>query len=220
VDPALLEALGLHVGDSVLLGDSALRIAALIAQEPDRGAGFMSFAPRVMINAADLPATALVQPASRVTYRLALAGPEPAVRRFTAWAEAELKQPGVRGVRLESLASGRPEMQQTLGRAEKFLNLVALLAALLSAVAVALAARALPPASSTPPPCCACWACRSAPWRVRMRSSFCWRGWRPAGSASAWAGAAPRVRRPAGGLVDAACPRPAPGPPWPAWAWA
>lgn len=142
VDPALLEALGLHVGDSVLLGDGTLHIAALIAQEPDRGAGFMSFAPRVMINAADLPATALVQPASRVTYRLALAGPEPAVRRFTAWAEAELKQPGVRGVRLESLANGRPEMQQTLGRAEKFLNLVVLLAALLSAVAVALAARA------------------------------------------------------------------------------
>ncbi|MEZ5607099.1 MAG: FtsX-like permease family protein [Burkholderiaceae bacterium] len=142
VDPALLEALGLRVGDAVLLGDASFRIAALIAQEPDRGAGFMSFAPRVMINAADLSATALVQPASRVTYRLALAGPEPAVQRFGAWAEAELKQSGVRGVRLESLANGRPEMQQTLGRAEKFLNLVVLLAALLSAVAVALAARA------------------------------------------------------------------------------
>ena len=142
VDPALLEALGLRVGDAVLLGDASFRIAALIAQEPDRGAGFMSFAPRVMINAADLSATALVQPASRVTYRLALAGPVPAVQRFGAWAEAELKQSGVRGVRLESLANGRPEMQQTLGRAEKFLNLVVLLAALLSAVAVALAARA------------------------------------------------------------------------------
>ena len=47
----------------------------------------------------------------------------------------------MRGVRLESLESGRPEMRQTLDRAEKFLNLVALLAALLSAVAVALAAR-------------------------------------------------------------------------------
>ena len=47
----------------------------------------------------------------------------------------------MRGVRVESLESGRPEMRQTLDRAEKFLNLVALLAALLSAVAVALAAR-------------------------------------------------------------------------------
>ena len=40
-------------------------------------------------------------------------------------------------MRVESLASGRPEMRQTLDRAEKFLNLVALLAALLAAVAVA-----------------------------------------------------------------------------------
>jgi len=49
--------------------------------------------------------------------------------------------PGEKQQLLESLESGRPEMRQTLDRAEKFLNLVALLAALLSAVAVALAAR-------------------------------------------------------------------------------
>ena len=47
----------------------------------------------------------------------------------------------MRGMRLESLEGGQPEMQQTLERAEKFLNLVALLAALLCAVAVAIAAR-------------------------------------------------------------------------------
>ena len=44
-------------------------------------------------------------------------------------------------MRIESLASGRPEMRQTLDRAEKFLNLVALLAALLAAVAVGIASR-------------------------------------------------------------------------------
>ena len=141
VDPSLLEALALRRGDTLLLGDSALRITELIALEPDRGTGFMSFAPRVLINAADLPATGLVQPASRISWRLALAGPEPAVQRYRAWAEAELAQPGVAGVRLETLDSGRPEMRATLDRAGKFLNLVALLAALLSAVAVALAAR-------------------------------------------------------------------------------
>jgi putative ABC transport system permease protein len=47
----------------------------------------------------------------------------------------------VRGARVEALEGGRPELSSTLNRAEKFLNLVALLAALLSAVAVALAAR-------------------------------------------------------------------------------
>ena len=142
VDPSLLEALALRRGDTLLLGDSALRITELIALEPDRGTGFMSFAPRVLMNAADLPATGLVQPASRITWRLALAGPEPAVQRYRAWAEAELARPGMAGLRLETLDTGRPEMRTTLDRAAKFLNLVALLAALLSAVAVALAARA------------------------------------------------------------------------------
>lgn len=141
VDAPLLDALGLAMGDALLLGDAQLRIARVIVIEPDRGAGFMSFAPRVMVNAADVPATGLVQPASRLTYRFAVAGEPGPVRAFVEWAEKEATQPGVHGVRLESLESGRPEMKQTLDRAQKFLSLVALLAALLSAVAVALAAR-------------------------------------------------------------------------------
>ena len=141
VEAPLLEALDLKVGDTLLLGDASLRIARVLTFEPDRGAGFMSFAPRVLLNAADLAATGLVQPASRITWRLAVAGDPAPVARFQAWAKARLAEPGARGMRLESLESGRPEMRQTLDRAEKFLNLVALLAALLAAVAVALAAR-------------------------------------------------------------------------------
>ena len=141
VDAQLLEALHLAMGDFLLLGDAQLRIGRLITLEPDRGGGFTGFAPRAMLSAADLPATGLVQPASRVSYRFAVAGPPAAVQQFSRWAALEVKKPSVHGVRVESLDSGRPEMKQTLERAQKFLNLVALLAALLSAVAVALAAR-------------------------------------------------------------------------------
>ena len=141
VDAPLLEALGLSMGDMLLLGDAQLRIARIIVVEPDRGAGFMSFAPRAMLNQADVPATGLVQPASRLTYRFAVAGSPAAVKAFSEWAAIEATKPEVHGVRVESLESGRPEMRQTLDRAQKFLSLVALLAALLSAVAVALAAR-------------------------------------------------------------------------------
>jgi putative ABC transport system permease protein len=101
----------------------------------------MNFAPRVMMNQADLPATQLVQPASRLNWRLAVIGSPKQVSDFVAWAEVHVKQANVRGMRLETLEAGRPEMRQTLDRAEKFLHLVALLAALLSAVAVSLAAR-------------------------------------------------------------------------------
>ncbi|HEY1226375.1 MAG TPA: FtsX-like permease family protein, partial [Ramlibacter sp.] len=141
IDGPLLESLGLKLGDKLLLGDSALRIGRIIVLEPDRGAGFMSFAPRVMLNEADVPATGLVQPASRVRYRFAVAGEERGVKAFNDWTDEAQKKGELRGARLESFESGRPEMRQTLDRAEKFLNLVALLAALLSAVAVALAAR-------------------------------------------------------------------------------
>jgi putative ABC transport system permease protein len=144
VDPALLDALKLQVGDALLLGDASLRIVATIVNEPDRGAGFLAFAPRVMLNQADLAATNLVQPASRITYRLAVAatrGGDAPVQQFVEWAEAQVKSANLRGLRIESLASGRPEMRQTLDRASKFLNLVALLAALLAAVAVGIASR-------------------------------------------------------------------------------
>jgi putative ABC transport system permease protein len=141
VDASLLEALALKPGDFLLLGDTRLRVARVIVLEPDRGTGFVNFAPRVMMNAADLPASHLVQPASRVSYRFAVAGGDAQVARFVAWAQQQVKDPAVRGVRIESLEGGRPEMKQTLDRAGKFLNLVALLAALLSAVAVSLAAR-------------------------------------------------------------------------------
>ena len=144
VDPALLDALVLKVGDTLLLGDARLRIAQTIVTEPDRGTGFASFAPRVLLSDADLPATGLVQPASRVTYRLAVAASgasEQPVREFIDWAEAQIKTGNLRGLRVESLATGRPEMRQTLDRAAKFLNLVALLSALLAAVAVGIASR-------------------------------------------------------------------------------
>ena len=142
VDVPLLDALNVKPGDVLLLGESRLTVDRIIVVEPDRGAGFMNFAPRVMMNSADVAATGLIQPASRLTYRMAVAGADAPVAAFVQWADAQVKEGTVRGLRVESLQSGRPEMSQTLDRAQKFLSLVALLAALLSAVAVALAARA------------------------------------------------------------------------------
>src|SRR6476620_11171350 len=54
VDPALLDGLGLKIGQPLLMGDSTFTVTRVIVQEPDRGAGFISFSPRVMINQADV----------------------------------------------------------------------------------------------------------------------------------------------------------------------
>ena len=145
LDAALLGALNTQVGAPLRLGDRTFRIAQLIASEPDRGTGFLNFAPRVMARLDDLASTNLVQPGARITYRLLLAGEgkqgQADVTAYADWLRAQIKAGGVRGVRIDSLQDGRPEMRETLERADRFLSLVGLLSALLAAVAVAMAAR-------------------------------------------------------------------------------
>ena len=145
VDAPVLDALALKLGGTLLLGDMQFTVAGLIAEESDRGGGFVNFAPRVMLAETDLAATGLVQPASRISYRFAVAVPEGRAARaqveFEARARGLIETRQFRGVRLETLESGQPEMRQTLDRASRFLKLVAMLAALLAAVAVSLAAR-------------------------------------------------------------------------------
>jgi putative ABC transport system permease protein len=140
VDATLLEALRLRVGDPVRIGASTFRIAAVITRELDRGFSFVNFSPRVMLRADDLAATGLVAPGSRITYRLLVAGADPAVARFAAWAHARVDDGRMRGVALESVRDGQPQVRETLDRAEHFLKLVSLLTALLAAVAIAMAA--------------------------------------------------------------------------------
>jgi putative ABC transport system permease protein len=137
VDAQALNSLRLAIGDRVRLGESTFTVARVITVEPDRGAQFVNFAPRVMLNLADLPATQLIQPGARVTYRLLAAGEPAAVRAYSSALRASVG----RGQQIESLEGGRPEMQRTLERAERFLALVALLAAMIAAVAVAVASR-------------------------------------------------------------------------------
>lgn len=137
VDAQLLQGLGSSIGAKAELGDSLFAIDRIITVEPDRGANFINFAPRAMIRLEDLEATRLVQPASRVTWRVLVAGDPAAVGAFEGWVKTRLD----RNARLESLENGRPELRSTLDRAQRFLSLVSLLTALIAAVAIGLAAR-------------------------------------------------------------------------------
>lgn len=141
VDAALLSARGLHLGDALTLGEKRFTIAAEILIEKDRGAGFMNFAPRVMLSLTDLAATGLIQNGSRINYRMQLAGGPAELASFQRWLDQEIKVGEIRGVQLESLESGRPEMRTTLERARQFLSLVSLLTAMLAALAIAMASR-------------------------------------------------------------------------------
>ncbi|MBB5608756.1 MULTISPECIES: ABC transporter permease [unclassified Janthinobacterium] len=144
VDAGILSSLNARLGDTLKLGDKNFTVTQLIAAEPDRGASFLNFAPRVMLPLGDLAATALVQDGSRVSYRLLLSAPQnkaAEIAAYQTWLEGQIKQQAIKGVRIESLESGSPQMQSTLDRADRFLSLVGLLSAMLAAVAVAMAAR-------------------------------------------------------------------------------
>lgn len=69
IDRVLAERLGLHVGDSVALGMARLVVRAIIVRQPDRSLRADWSGPPVLIAAAALPDTELLQPGSRPAYR-------------------------------------------------------------------------------------------------------------------------------------------------------
>ncbi|MCX7185368.1 MAG: FtsX-like permease family protein [Nitrosospira sp.] len=137
VDEKLITRLDLKRGDLIEVGVAQLRVDARITQEPDHSIGFINLGPRVLINAADLPATGLVQQGSRIAYRLLVAGDAAVVEEFRDWAQARLTL----GERIEGIRDARPEIKAALERAEKFLSLAALASVVLAAAAIALAVR-------------------------------------------------------------------------------
>lgn len=136
IDPRLAGELGAGPGDVLRVGQIDLRVDAILAYEPDRGGGFTTLAPRLMMHSADLPATGLLAPGSRATYSLLVGGNAEQLAGLNAATEA-LLQPGQRWVGAEQ---AQPELSDAIGRARKFMGLAALTAVLLAAVAMGMAA--------------------------------------------------------------------------------
>ena len=100
------------------------------------GANFFSLLPRLIINAADPPATQLIQPGSRPS----IVSTWPAIR--PRW-RASRPGPGppATGREPRDRRQRPPEVRTVLDRAERFLRFAAMLAVVLAAVAVGLATR-------------------------------------------------------------------------------
>jgi len=137
LDPRLFGVLGVSVGDRVTVGASELEVANVLSYEPDRGGDLFSIAPRLLMNLADIPATRLIQPGSRVKYRLLVAGQPKDVAAYRAWLDPRIEG----GETLQGVRDARPEMRMALDRAQRFLGLAALVSVVLAGVAVAVAAR-------------------------------------------------------------------------------
>ena len=136
-DTRLLQALGIAVGDSVEIGLSRLRVAGVLVSEPDSGASFVAFGPRLMMNMDDIPATGVIQPGSRVQYSYLFAGAGEAIERWRAGVEPRLRT----GQRLVTVKDGQPRVARSLERVESFLLLAGSLGVAMAGVALAMAAR-------------------------------------------------------------------------------
>lgn len=135
--PRLLARLGADTGTEIEVGATRLKLSRVLDHRPDEGFRFADLAPTLLINQTDLMATGLVQPGSRVSYRMLFAGHRAAIERFKSDLQSRLSE----GERLSDIQDTNPQIRSAMERAGRFLNLASLVSVLLAAVAVAMAAR-------------------------------------------------------------------------------
>ena len=120
VEESLLIRLGLHVGDTINMGQAELRIAGILRKEPDRAAGAFSLGPRVLIAQNALVATGLVQLGSRITHRYLLKLPE-SVSSISIQTELA-RRVSDNAVRVNHYKDAQPMLRRFLGQLTMYLR--------------------------------------------------------------------------------------------------
>jgi putative ABC transport system permease protein len=137
IDARIIAQLKVSLGDTLRIGAGSFRVTEVLDYRPDQGTGFVNLAPAVLLNYADIGATQLIQPGSRVTYSGLFAGPAAAVNEFREYLNANKAA----GERLREVDESSRQLNSAIDRASRFLNLASLASVLLAAVAVAMGAR-------------------------------------------------------------------------------
>ncbi len=137
IESRLFPSLDVQPGDLIDVGVASFPVTKVLIKEPDRGGGFSNAGPRVLMNLADVPATEVVQPGSRLSYRYLFAGDWDTLEEFSNWAAPKLGPEA----RLFGVKEGTEGIGEALARGERFLLLGSLLGVVLAGVAIALAAQ-------------------------------------------------------------------------------
>jgi putative ABC transport system permease protein len=133
VRPELLTALGVQVGDGIVIGESTFHIRGVITSEPGRRVGAFSLGPRVFIDAADLPATGLLGFGSRARRVILARLPEPRVQPLVRTLRNDLEN---EFINVRSYRATDDEIGRDFERAENYLSLVGLVIVILGGIAV------------------------------------------------------------------------------------
>jgi putative ABC transport system permease protein len=135
VEQALLDRLGLAVGDQLEVGAARFAIAGVITREPDRAVRLISIGPRVMIDTGALASTELERYGSRVRYRtlVRLAEGAPVAPAHEAL-ERVIADPSVR---VTAFDEARPGLRRFFSQLATYLGLVGLASLFVGGVGVA-----------------------------------------------------------------------------------
>ena len=133
----LLATLGGGVGSVLSIGAGSFKVTQVLISRPDQSSTFADLAPALLMNMADIPATQLIQPGSRVSYRALFAADRSRIDSFENW----LAVHKARGERLRDISEASPQIKNAVDRAGRFLTLASLVSVLLCCVAVAMSAR-------------------------------------------------------------------------------
>ncbi|MCC7425436.1 MAG: FtsX-like permease family protein [Alphaproteobacteria bacterium] len=136
----VLDRLGVKPGDRLRIGEARFVLRGVIEKEPDRIASAAILGPRVMIAAAALPATELIQPGSLVRYEYRLRLPEGS--DAGAFAESLSAAFPQAGWRIRDFTRAAPGVNRFIDRTALFLTLVGLTALLVGGIGVANGVRA------------------------------------------------------------------------------
>jgi len=133
VRPELLTALGINLGDPILIGKVPFTIRGVITDEPGRRVGDFSLGPRVLIDAADLPSTGLLTFGSRARHVLQVRVPDPQIEPLVRTLRSDFKEEFVNA---RSYRSSDDEVGRDFDRAENYLSMVGLIIVILGGIAV------------------------------------------------------------------------------------
>jgi putative ABC transport system permease protein len=137
IDARIMAQLKVSLGDMLRIGARSFKVTQVLDYRPDEGTGFVNLAPAALLNYADIGATELIQPGSRVTYSDLFAGSPRQVATFREY----LTTNKAHGERLREVEESSRQLNSAIDRASRFLNLASLASVLLAAVAVAMGAR-------------------------------------------------------------------------------
>ena len=136
LDTRAAQLLAAEIGDQMEVGETSLRFTAYLQKEPGRAA-FFSFAPRAMMNLADIEASNLVFPGSRLEYQYLWSGETEAMRTYMS----RVLEEKTANQRLIRAGEEDENLVDLLRRLNSFLLLSGSLTVILAALALVLTTR-------------------------------------------------------------------------------